>query len=235
MDPDTQERRPVEGFDHAEGGSGAAATVGPHCHPLPIDGMAPDRHVDDAFTPGRDAQHEGQVFLLHGPGRELAGQGAMGFIVLGHHEEARRAAIETVDDPGPEDAADARQVAQAVEQRVDQRSGRRPGPGVHDEAGRLVDDHEVLVLVHDPQRDVLGLWEGRHWLRPIQVDLLARLQAHRRSYGLPFEADIPRSDHGLQARACFVRETRSEPAIEALPSPVLFDRQAVAAARLFAR
>ncbi len=43
-----------------------------------------------------------------------------------------------------------------MEQRVDQRSVEIARGGMDDEAGRLIDDDQVLVLVGDDQRDVLG-------------------------------------------------------------------------------
>ena len=43
------------------------------------------------------------------------------------------------------------------DQRIDQRARLVPGGGMHDEALRLVDDDDVVVLEHDIERDVLAL------------------------------------------------------------------------------
>ena len=45
-------------------------------------------------------------------------------VVLGHDHQARRAAIETMDDARPLFAADAAQVVDVVEQRVHERAAR---------------------------------------------------------------------------------------------------------------
>ena len=78
-------------------------------------------------------------------------------VVLGDHQQPARVAVEAMDDARPRDAGDPAVLrsAGAGEQRVDERvavvmAGRR----VDDEAGRLVDDQQVVVLVDDPQRDV---------------------------------------------------------------------------------
>ena len=54
-----------------------------------------------------------------------------------------------MDDARPRDAGDAAVFRVAGEQRVDQRAARVTGGGMDDEAGRLVDDQHVGVLVDD--------------------------------------------------------------------------------------
>ena len=52
-----------------------------------------------------------------------------------------------------------------VKQRIDQRPVEIAGGRVDDEAGRLVDDQQMLVLEDDRQRDVLRLIVRRFGLR----------------------------------------------------------------------
>ena len=66
------------------------------------------------------------------------------------------AAVQAVHDARPQHAADAREVAHVMEQRVHQRPRGAARARVHDEPGRLVDHQQVRVLVHDGERDVLG-------------------------------------------------------------------------------
>ena len=84
----------------------------------------------------------------------------MSGVVLGHHQEARSALVEAVDDAGPKDPADPRQVSHVVQQRVHQRAPRGPRSRMNDQASGLVDHQEVLVLVEDAQRDALGAGLG---------------------------------------------------------------------------
>ena len=59
-------------------------------------------------------------------------------------------------DAGPPLSADAGETVAAVgEQGVDERAVLVAGRGVHDHAARLVDDDEVVVLIHHVQRQVL--------------------------------------------------------------------------------
>ena len=60
--------------------------------------------------------------------------------------------------PGALDPADAGQAVAAVKQQgVDQRAAGAAGGRVDHHADRLVDDDQLVVLVEDVERDVLGL------------------------------------------------------------------------------
>ena len=76
--------------------------------------------------------------------------------------------------PGPLLAADAAQVVDVVEQRVDQRAAGVAGGRMHHHAGRLVDDDQVVVLVEDRQRQRLGRGAGIDRLRDVDRDCPAR-------------------------------------------------------------
>ncbi|MGY4422512.1 hypothetical protein ACVWY2_004961 [Bradyrhizobium sp. JR6.1] len=105
---------------------------------------------------------------------ELRGQRLMGVVVLGNHHQPCGVLVEAVHDARPLDSADARQAAAAMrDQRVDQCSRGVAGRGMHDEAPRLVDDDDVVVLEHDIERDVLALRLGGHGLRHVDYDRIA--------------------------------------------------------------
>ena len=73
-----------------------------------------------------------------------------------------------------------------VDQRVDQRAGPVAGAGMDDQAGRLVDDDDVGVLVEDVERDRLALGLGLVRLGHGDGDVLAgRDLAVRLGAGLP--------------------------------------------------
>ena len=64
------------------------------------------------------------------------------------------------------------------DQRIDQRAGRIAGGGMHDEARRLVDDDDLVVLVHDGERDVLaGAVAAASRRRHLQRDGVAGVDA----------------------------------------------------------
>ncbi len=56
------------------------------------------------------------------------------------------------------------------DQRVDQGTGLLPARRVHDHAGRLVDDNNVIVLIDNLERDRLRLRLGRRRHRHVEVD-----------------------------------------------------------------
>ena len=60
-----------------------------------------------------------------------------------------------MDDARPRLAADAAQIRDVMEQRVDERARRVAGAGMHDHAGRLVQHGDVGVLVQDLERQRL--------------------------------------------------------------------------------
>src|SRR5436305_14848490 len=93
---------------------------------------------------------------------------------------------------------------------------------MHDHAGRLVDDHQVVVLVDDAVGDLLGAVAGRrddllgpraHSLaRPQAVAARARLAAHAREAGVeqPLRSGArahlrPRGESDVQALALVLR------------------------------
>ena len=99
-------------------------------------------------------------------------------IVLGHDHQPGRAAVEPMHDAGPQLAADAAEILDVMEQRVDQRAAAMAGRRMDDHSGRLVEHDEVAVLEDDQERQRLGLRHGRG--RRGNVDRVDLAGAHRR-------------------------------------------------------
>ena len=77
----------------------------------------------------------------------------------GDDEQTRGVAVEAVHDAGPVGLAAADPM---YEQAVDERAARTSGAWMNCDAGGLVDDEQVLVLVRDADaRDLLGLERNR--------------------------------------------------------------------------
>ena len=72
-------------------------------------------------------------------------QASVRLVRAGDHEEPGCVAVEPVDDPGAVALLPA--LDRVREQAVDERAGAVPRRRVHDDAGRLVHDEQVLVLV----------------------------------------------------------------------------------------
>src|ERR1700737_2658323 len=67
------------------------------------------------------------------------------------HRQTRGVAVQPVNNPRPLGTPDRRPAGAAAEQAMDQGAGRMARPGMHDEAGRFVDDDQVVVLVEHPK------------------------------------------------------------------------------------
>ena len=184
-------------------------------HLLAVPRIASDREHDFALADARDPGGERQVLLAERPSPHLAREHLVGTVRLRDQEHPRRVAVETVDDPGPQLAADAGQVADVVEEGIHERARRVARGGMDDEAGRLVDRDQVFVLVEDRERDVLGLDGGLARLGDVDRDLLAR--AH--DVGPPGRASVDEhrafGDELLDAGARHVRARQREKRVEA--------------------
>ena len=107
---------------------------------------------------------------------ELLGKRAMGFVGLGHDQQAARVLVEAMDDAGPGHAADARQAWPAMgDERIDEGAVDIARARMHDEPRRLVDDDEGIVLIDDIERHRLrfAAWRSRR-RRHGQLEAVAR-------------------------------------------------------------
>ena len=107
---------------------------------------------------------------------ERGGQLPVRRVVLGDDDEAGRVTVETVHDTRPQDTADAGQVGDVMQQRIHEGTRIVAGRGVNDEAGRLVYDQQIGILVHDDEWNVLGCEPCRHGHRHVDIDDVAVIQ-----------------------------------------------------------
>ena len=84
----------------------------------------------------------------------------MAVVVKRDHQRARGAPIETMNDPRPQRTLERAERPAEPAQGVGEGAGGPPVAGVHGEAGRLVDDQKIGVLVKDAERDALGQDRG---------------------------------------------------------------------------
>jgi len=118
-DRDVEERHAIEVARESHSRDRISRAPGSGRHPLPIVGIPSDWRIDPSS--GMDyPPHERDIFFLHLTIRELSRQFLMGAIVLGHHHQARRAAIESMDDAGSQFPTDAAQVLDVMEQGIDE-------------------------------------------------------------------------------------------------------------------
>ena len=119
-----------------------------------------------------DPPHERQVLFLHLAIGELSRQFLMRAIVLRHDYEARRTAIEPMDDARPQFTADATQVLDVMEEGIHESSAGVSGTGVNDHAGGFVEHDDIAILEHDPDGERLWFGDRASGCRNINVVLL---------------------------------------------------------------
>ena len=107
-----------------------------------------------------------------------------------------------------------------AQQRVEQRAVRLAGAGMHDQAGRLVDDDQVGVLVHDLERHALRRRGDR-----VRRRAAARaprcsppVTGLRAAAALAVDRDVAGLQPGLQAVARVLREQARQRLVEAQPA-----------------
>jgi len=166
------------------------------------------------------APHERDVLLFDLSIGELSRQFLMGTIVLRHHHQARRSPIEPMDNAGPEFTADAAQVLDVMEQRIDERPSRMSRTRVNDHAGRLVEDDDISILEHDPDWKRLWFRDGGSGRWYLNVVLLAGAHDRARSQRGDRAADVSVLDEALHTRPRLVGEQRREKGVE--PGTIVF-------------
>ncbi len=145
-----KERPPREGLDELEVRDRIAGTVAVERLAGRVAPVAPDRGLDPPGPRRRPPAHERHVGAPDPAPAELALEAAERLLVARHEQEAGRVAVEAVDDAGPVRRPTPRL---AGERRRERRAG-VARHAVHEQAGRLHDDQEVVVGVDD--LDILG-------------------------------------------------------------------------------
>src|SRR6185503_8144943 len=100
-------------------GDGFAPT-GPLCsHAGTPHRIAANAAADGPVVLLEPAMHQHDVFLFYLAAYELTGQPAMCFVALGHHQQAAGGLVQAMHDSGTQLAADRRELAEVMQQRID--------------------------------------------------------------------------------------------------------------------
>lgn len=139
-------------------------------HSLAILGMAADRSLELALVGFESAPCNRKVGAAEAAVAELRRKRPMRNIVASDDDQPGCPFVEPVDDARSRLSARCRPCAPAAQQRVHEGAGLMARRWMDDHARGFVDDHEVLILVDDLERDLLG--RGRHFicLGDLQLD-----------------------------------------------------------------
>ncbi len=184
----------AEALEHTVVADRRLAAVG-YRHALAHAAVATDRGVDLAAG-GHHTNHDALIdaadlaalHLLDQPGLRLQG--------LGHHHQTGGVLVQTVDDTGARHVDD---VWHVVQQGIEQGTAGMAGGRVHNQPGRLVDHHDMVVFVDDIQLDV--------FCDPLALGLLFGLQdKHRATID-----GVSRAHDGTIDRQAALFDPRSKP------------------------
>ena len=174
-----------------------------------------DGDVDDVFIKLRATVNDGLINFLRRAVFELAADAPMGFVGLGDHHDAGRVLIEPMNDAGTKRVVAAGQVLRI------KRHGIRYGAAlgaigrVGDHVDRLVDCEQVIIFVHDIERDIFGLEIVGHWRREGDVDHVAAFHLVAVFRWLTIDEHVAAFDQLLDNRARGFLKSRDEIFIEA--------------------
>jgi hypothetical protein len=138
---------------------------------------------------------------------------------LGDDDEPARILIEAVHDARPPYPADPTKLGSAMrDQRVNKGAVRIPRGRVNNEAGRLVDDDEMCILVTDLERDRLGSGRRGFCFGQQHDKILAAANAVRRvAMHRTAGEDMTRFYQPFEPRAREFREVARQYPVETLP------------------
>jgi hypothetical protein len=138
-----------EGALERKVGAGLAGEVAADRHPGADAGVAPDRGLDRAAARTGATFDEGDVFALDVPRGERPLEQAVDLLRAGYDQQAGGVAVQAMHDARSIGIAAHPPATGGVDEQLGERALAVPARGVHDEAGGLVDDEQVLVLVGD--------------------------------------------------------------------------------------
>ncbi len=170
------------------------------------------------------AGREGEVFLRHGAVLELVARALVRAIVFGDENRAARVAVEPMHDAGARGPAELAEFVEMVTQGRGERAFPVASAGMHDHAGRLVDDGDGVVFVENFQRNGGRQRAFTRELGERNGDDVAGAHAHRGFGALAIDADPLHVDRLAYVRATIRRERLRDEPIEADAGVFVGDR-----------
>jgi len=218
LEPDAEERVLRQELRDLEVRDRLARRVRVERLPGRLGAVAADRRLDPAAAGARVPADEREVLALQPAAAHERLEPPIRLRRPGDDHQPRRVPVEPVDDPRPVGLVSPRRVP---EQRVDEGPGRVSRPRVDGDAGRLVDDQQMLVLVGDPEIQLLA--DERRRLGRGQLDALSRLDPVRLRPLLAVDEDVSRVQQALRRCARADRVQPGQETVEPQPGGVRGD------------
>src|SRR6185312_10952286 len=148
---------------------------GKNRHFLAVARAAPDVAGNLARERARHAPDDRPIKSAYPARRESGREAGMGVGGLGDHHQPARILVETMDDPRPLHAADAGKTVAAMRKKgVDESPIEISRGRMDDEARRLIEHDEIVILVADVKGEWLRRRPIRYRRRDLDQEYLAR-------------------------------------------------------------
>jgi hypothetical protein len=198
LEVDAEERVLADQLEELEVCDCVAGAVGVEGLSGRVAAVAADGGLDAALPRPRTSADEGDIGPLEAVFPDELLQPLVSLVGSGNYEEPGCVAVEPMDDSRAVLVPACGSVGQHP---VDERPGGMPRGRMHDDAGRFVNDEEVLVLVRNPEPDLLRC-QRRRSLRRIELDLLtpAKASALRGQFAVDEDASLLQQPLGGSAR-----------------------------------
>jgi len=119
--------------------------------------MSANRQIDLATESLQSSSHQSEINLRHFTPGKLPGERVVRRVVFRDDKTAARVLIKAMHDAGALFAADYREIATMMKERVHQRMLLIARARVHHQPRRLVEDQQVFILEKDGERNFLRL------------------------------------------------------------------------------
>ena len=144
-------------LQHVVIGSRGPSTARIHRHFLAMHPMPSDRGIDRAAGTFEGPGDQREIDFRNLTFGKLPGEFLMRRVIFGRDHGAAGFLIEAMNNSGPLLSADPGKAGAMMEQGVDQRVRLVSGAGMHDEARRLIEHEQIVVLEKNRERNLLGL------------------------------------------------------------------------------
>ena len=212
---DLEQRGAIETLTDRKFGLRRLARLHPPGKPFAVNWMATEEGGEPSPF-ARSAVDQRQVNLPHRSRLECRLQRQQRALALRHHQTTGGVLVQPMGQTGPQLPADAGQVSNPMEQRIDQRARAVARARMDHHPGLLVEREQIPILVENLQRQILGGDLHRRGSRDGQLDALATSQAARRLRRPSVDPCQARVDQRLQPGPGEIWKSSCQVLVEAL-------------------
>lgn len=186
-----------------------------HRHFPALNRVASDGAINAAARSARRSPDQGEIDFFNGSRLKRSGQVTVGGVGFRDHKAAAGLLVQTMNDPGAFNPADAAQlVATMMQKGMHQRMGGLARARMHQHSGGFVQNQQMFVLEQNLERNVLGFERRRRRRREFDFDPVPRADGRADGAKLTAQPDAFPGDEPLEHRAGMFGELLVKPEIQ---------------------